>query len=143
MRKPTTRTAHGWQVDDTYKCHLFDSFSHGRMPLDLTTDEFLEVGFAFDVELAANPGELVCPRFCHLQDKQLYFAAIDHHSESSSALNLSWEARHSIGKVDDETFTSLLNSALINFVRTTFPIIQGDVFQFGFCECLHVICPFS
>src|ERR1043165_3072718 len=74
---------------------LFDGFTYRRMPVDLPPDELFQVHFAALIELAADPGEFVRPRLCHLQREQFHLASIDHHS-ASSALNLSCEVRHSL-----------------------------------------------
>jgi hypothetical protein len=44
---------------------------------NVIADERLEVHFALDEEVPANPGELVRPVFCHLQGKLLDLPAVN------------------------------------------------------------------
>ena len=48
---------------------LSDSFAFGGMLVDLTANEFLEVGFAPIKEFIANPRKLVRPGFGHFQSE--------------------------------------------------------------------------
>src|ERR1019366_9680993 len=75
---------------------LHDGFAFRGQAVNGITNELLEVPFAPDEEVTADPGELVRPVFCHLQGKLLHLFAIDQHKSSSPVpLYLSWERTHS------------------------------------------------
>jgi hypothetical protein len=68
---------------------LFDGLANGRMPMDLVTDELLQIRLAPNIELIADPGKLVGATFGYFQCKQFYLATINHHDSTSPALYLS------------------------------------------------------
>ena len=78
---------------------LLNGFALGRQAADVGANEFFQIAFALDQEVAANAGKLVGSVLRHLEGELLHVFAIDQHT--SSGLYFSWLTLHSQGVISE------------------------------------------